>query len=72
MNEQDKKIVVLIENGMLVAVRANFNDNIEIVEFEIGSGQDEMIRKKFKVPEEMSLDDFWAEQMHEKYPTVLM
>ena len=42
MNKQDKKIVVLIEDGMLVAVRANFNDNIEIVEFEIGSGQDEM------------------------------
>ena len=71
---KNKKIVVLVENGMLVAVRANFQDNIDVdvEEFEIGSGQDEATREKFKVPEDMSLEDFWAEQMDKEYPTVLM
>ena len=69
---KNKKIVVLVENGMLVAVRANFQDNIDVEEFEIGSGQDEATREKFKVPEDMSLGDFWAEQMDKEYPTVLM
>lgn len=47
---KNKKIVVLVENGMLVAVRANFQDNIDVEEFEIGSGQDEATRENFKVP----------------------
>jgi hypothetical protein len=53
---------------MLVAVRANFQDNIDVEEFEIGSGQDEATREKFKVPEDMSLEDFWAEQMELEDP----
>ena len=32
---KNKKIVVLVENGMLVAVRANFQDNIDVEEMEL-------------------------------------